>query len=122
VFTHDDLPARDPLSNPGDRFPLGPTRGVMRGSMQGPSGPATRPYSLRGVVTGARVSDGPAVHWVYCPDRQVALVYDDNGVLVPTAGTHTKPGATPGETSGHVSPDGQGGSDEEVGDPDQQDD
>lgn len=62
----------------------------MRGSMQGPSGPATRPYSLRGVVIGARVSDGPAVHWVYCPDRQMALVYDDNGVLVPTAGTHTK--------------------------------
>lgn len=122
MLAHDDRQPRDPLFSPGDRFPLGPPRGVMQGSLEGPSGPATRPYSLRGVVAGARLCDGPAMPLVYCPERQVALVYDDNGRLVPTAGSHTRPGATPGETSGHISPDGQGGNDEEVGDPDHQED
>jgi putative ATP-grasp target RiPP len=113
---------RDPLFSPGDRFPLGPPRGIMDNCHEGPSGPATRPFSLRHVVAGARLDEVPPLRYQYCPQRQIALVYDEDGSLVPLL-RHTQPGATPGDTSGYVgTPDGQGGSPEEVGDPDHQDD
>ncbi len=55
---------RDPLFNPGDRFPLGPPCGIMDNCCEEPSGPATRPFSLRHVVPGARldtpISPAPA--------------------------------------------------------------
>lgn len=35
-------PRRDPLFNPGDRFPLGPPHGIMDDCHEGPSGAATR--------------------------------------------------------------------------------
>lgn len=41
---------RDPLFSPGDRFPLGPPRGYWDDCYNEPSGAATRPFSLRGVV------------------------------------------------------------------------
>jgi hypothetical protein len=47
------------------------------------------------------------------------MVYDEDGSLVPYGGSHTRPGATPGETTGYIGgPDGAGPGDEEVGDPD----
>jgi putative ATP-grasp target RiPP len=113
---------RDPLFSPGDRFPLGPPRGIMGNCHEGPSGPSTRPFSLRHVVAGARLDEVPLLRYRYCPLRQIALVSDEDGSLVPLL-RHTKPGATPGATSGYVgTPDGQGGSPEEVGDPDHQED
>lgn len=89
---------RDPLFSPGDRFPLGPPRGVMDDCQEGPSGPATRPFSLRHVVAGARLDTPPTWRYIYCHERQVALVYDEDGSLVPLL-KHTKPGATPGATT-----------------------
>lgn len=44
---------RDPLFSPADRFPLGPPRGIMDNCREEPSGPATRPFSLRHLVAGA---------------------------------------------------------------------
>ncbi|MGH3770631.1 MAG: putative ATP-grasp-modified RiPP [Pseudonocardiaceae bacterium] len=112
----------DPLFSPGDRFPLGPPHGIMDNCHEGPSGPATRPFSLRHVVAGARLDEAPPLRYEYCPQRQIALVYDEDGSLVPLL-RHTQPGATPGATTGFVStPDGQGGSPEEVTDPDHQED
>lgn len=112
---------RDPLFSPGDRFPLGPPRGIMANCQDGPSGPATRPFSLRHVVAGARLDEAPELRWTYCHERQIAMVYDEDGSLTPYLGAHTKPGATPGDTSGHIrGPDGSGPSPEEVGDPDYQ--
>ncbi len=110
---------RDPLFSPGDRFPLGPPRGIMDNCHEGPSGPATRPFSLRRVVAGARLDTPPVWRYVYCSQRQIALVYDEDGALVPLL-KHTQPGPTPGETSG--SGDGQGPNPppEEVGNPDYQ--
>ncbi|MBV9143650.1 MAG: putative ATP-grasp-modified RiPP [Pseudonocardiales bacterium] len=112
---------RDPLFSPGDRFPLGPPHGIVADCQEGPSGPATRPFSLRHVVAGARLDQAPRLHWMYCPDQQVAIVYDEDGSLVPYEGRHTRPGATPGLTTGYIGgPDGAGPGDEEVGDPDYQ--
>jgi putative ATP-grasp target RiPP len=110
---------RDPLFSPGDRFPLGPPCGIMDNCQEGPSGPATRPFSLRRVVAGARLDDPPAWRYTYCPQRQLALVHDEDGSVVPLL-KHTQPGATPGATSG--SGDGQGPNPppEEVGNPDYQ--
>ncbi|MEO7193554.1 MAG: putative ATP-grasp-modified RiPP [Pseudonocardiaceae bacterium] len=112
----------DPLFSPGDRFALGPPRGIMANCHEGPSGPATRPFSLRHVVPGARLDEAPPLRYQYCHERQIALVYDEDGSLVPLL-RHTQPGATPGATSGYVGkPDSQGGSPEEVEDPDHQED
>jgi putative ATP-grasp target RiPP len=71
------------------------------------------------VVPGARLNDPPVRRYTYCPQRQIALVHDEDGALVPLL-KHTQPGATPGETSG--SSDGQGPETppEEVGNPDYQ--
>jgi putative ATP-grasp target RiPP len=112
---------RDPLFSPGDRFPLGPPRGVMDNCEEGPSGSATRPFSLRHVVAGAHLDEVPKLRWTYCHDKQIAMVYDEDGSLTPYLGSHTKPGPTPGDTSGYAGgPDGAGPDDEEVGDPDYQ--
>lgn len=110
---------RDPLFSPGDRFPLGPPRGIMDDCQEGPSSPATRPFSLRRLVAGTRLDAPPAWRYTYCPQRQIALVYDADGALIPLL-KHTQPGATPGATSG--SGDGQGPEPppEEVGNPDYQ--
>lgn len=113
---------RDPLFSHGDRFPLGPPRGIMDNCHEGPSGPSTRPFSLRHVVAGARLDEVPPLRYQYCPQRQIALVYDEDGSLIPLL-RHTRPGATPGATSGYVgTPDRQGESPEEVEDPDHQED
>jgi hypothetical protein len=115
---------RDPLFSPGDRFPLGPPRGMMANCLEGPSGPATRPYSLRHVVAGARLDEAPPLRWTYCHERQIAMVYTEDGSLMPYhLGAHTKPGPTPGETTGVPSGgDGSAPSPEEVSDPDHQED
>jgi putative ATP-grasp target RiPP len=112
---------RDPLFSPGDRFPLGPPRGIVENCHEGPSGPATRPFSLRHVVAGAHLDQAPTLRWTYCPQRQVAMVYDENGSLVPYAGSRTRLEVTPEKTTGYIGgPDGAGPGDEEVADPDYQ--
>lgn len=110
---------RDPLFSPGDRFPLGPPRGIMDNCQEGPSGPATRPFSLRRVVAGARLDDPPAWRYTYCPQRQLALVHDEDGALVPLL-KHTQPGPTPGTTSGSGDGRGPNPPPEEVSNPDYQ--
>ncbi|MGH3721666.1 MAG: hypothetical protein ACRDRI_23035 [Pseudonocardiaceae bacterium] len=40
---------RDPLFSPGDRFPLGPPRGILEDCQEGPSGPETRHPASRHV-------------------------------------------------------------------------
>lgn len=87
-------PWRDPLFSPGDRFPLGPPRGIMDNCHEEPSGRTTRPYSLRNVVAGARLDNPPTWRYTYCPDRQIALVHEDDGSLSPLL-KHTRPGVTP---------------------------
>lgn len=89
----------DPLASPGDRFPLGPPRGVLEDWSDGPSGPGTRPYSLRRVVAGARLDAPARWRFSYCPVQQVGLVHESDGSVVPLV-KHTKPGPTPGTTSG----------------------
>ncbi len=111
---------RDPLFNPGDRFPLGPPRGVMDDCHEGPSDPATRPFSLRGVVAGARIDTPPTWRYTFCPDRQIGLVHNEDGSLMPVLGKHTEPGRTPGETSGGGDGAGPNPPPEEVGAPDWQ--
>ena len=74
---------RDPLFSPRDRFPLGPPRGIMENCHEGPSGPAIRPFSLRHVVAGARLDTPPPWRYTYCHERQIALVYDEDGSLIP---------------------------------------
>jgi putative ATP-grasp target RiPP len=95
---------RDPLFSPGDRFPLGPAHGIMDNCYEGPSSPATRPFSLRHVVAGARLDAAPPWRYTYCHDRQIALIYDEDGSLVPLL-KHTKPGATPSPGTS-ATPDG----------------
>ncbi|MGH3697683.1 MAG: putative ATP-grasp-modified RiPP [Pseudonocardiaceae bacterium] len=95
---------RDPLFSPGDRFPLGPPRGVMDNCQEGPSGPETRPFSLRHVVAGARLDTPPPWRYTYCHERQIALVHDEDGSLVPLL-KHTQPGATPSPGTS-ATPDG----------------
>lgn len=111
---------RDPLFSPGDRFPLGPPQGYWDGGDDEPSGPATRPFSLRGVVAGPRMDADLSLHYGYCADRQVGLVYSDDGTAVPLL-KHTRAGPTP-VTSGTT--DGQPGKSppEEMGNPDYQTD
>jgi putative ATP-grasp target RiPP len=89
---------RDPLFSPGDRFPLGPPRGILEDCQEAPSGSAARPFSLRHLVPGARLDTPPARRYTYCHERQIALVYDEDGSLVPLL-RHTKPGVTPPDTS-----------------------
>ncbi|MGQ0779297.1 MAG: putative ATP-grasp-modified RiPP [Pseudonocardiales bacterium] len=110
---------RDPLFSPGDRFPLGPPRGIMDNSDEGPSGPVTRPFSLRHVVAGDRLDTPPTWRYTYCHERQIALVYDEDGSLIPLL-KHTKPGATQGATSGGGDGQGPNRPPEEVGPPDHQ--
>ena len=112
------------MFSPGDRFPLGPPRGFMANCLEGPSGPGTRPFSLRHVVPGARLDEAPALDWTYCHDRQLAMVRNADGSLSPYhESKHTKPGPTPGLTSGRPpGGDGQGPTPEEVGDPDHDED
>ncbi len=95
---------RDPLFSPGDRFPLGPPRGLLDDCQEGPSGPAIRPFSLRHVVAGARLDTPPTWHYTYCHERQIALVYDEDGLLTPLL-KHTKPGVTPSPGTS-ATPDG----------------
>lgn len=111
---------RDPLFSAGDRFPLGPPRGYWEGGDDPPSGPTTRPFSLRGVVTGPPMDVDLSVHYGYCADRQTALVHSADGSTVPLL-SHTRPGPTP-VTSGF--PDGQPGQapPEEMSTPDYQSD
>jgi len=85
---------RDPLFSPGDRFPLGPPRGILEDCQEGPSPSGIRPFSLRHVVPGARLDTPPTWRYTYCHERQIALVHDEDGSLVPLL-RHTKPGATP---------------------------
>jgi putative ATP-grasp target RiPP len=85
---------RDPLFSPGDRFPLGPSRGILEDCQEEPSPPGTRPFSLRHVVAGPRLDTPPTWRSTYCHERQIAMVYDEDGSLVPLL-RHTKPGATP---------------------------
>jgi putative ATP-grasp target RiPP len=113
---------RDPLFSPGDRFPLGPSRGIMEDCQDEPSGPATRPFSLRYVVAGDRIDTAPTLDWTYCHERQIALVYDEDGSLTPWAGAHTKPGATAQETSNGRADGQQPGGAEEMTAPDHQTD
>jgi hypothetical protein len=111
---------RDPLFSPGDRFPLGPPHWHWEGCEDEPSGPATRPFSLRGVVAGPRMDVELDWPYRYCEDRQVAFVHSDDGSRVPYL-KHTKPGPTP-VTSGNT--DGQPGKapPEEMASPDYQSD
>ncbi|MGH3813645.1 MAG: putative ATP-grasp-modified RiPP [Pseudonocardiaceae bacterium] len=109
---------RDPLFSPGDRFPLGPPRGIMDNCHEEPSGPGTRPFSLRHVVAGARLDTQPTWRYTYCHERQIALVHDEDGSLIPLL-KHTKPGATPAPTSG-ADEDPNNPPAEEVGSPDYQ--
>lgn len=110
---------RDPLFSPGDRFPLGPPRGILSNCHEGPSGPETRPFSLRHVVAGSRLDTLPTARYTYCHERQIALVHDEDGSLIPLL-RHTRPGPTPEQKSG-LDPDGQRPG-EEVGAPDWQPD
>ncbi|MGH3912353.1 MAG: putative ATP-grasp-modified RiPP [Pseudonocardiaceae bacterium] len=111
----------DPLFSHGDRFPLGASNGFPSDRYDEPSGPESRPFSLRGVVTGARIDTPATVTYHYCPQRQTTTVQDADGNVVRLA-EHTKPGATPGSTTGTT--DGQPGQapPEEVGSPDHQTD
>ena len=110
---------RDPLFSPGDRFPLGPPDGYWESDDE-PGDPATRPFSLRGVVGGPRMDADLSSHYGYCQSQQVAVVYSDGGLTVPLL-KHTRPGPTP-VTSGTT--DGQPGKTppEEMGNPDYQTD
>lgn len=49
---------RDPLFSPEDRFPLGPPQRIN--CQEGPSGAATRPFSLHHVVPSVRLDTAPA--------------------------------------------------------------
>ncbi len=60
---------RDPLFSPGDRFPLGSSHWHWEGCEDEPSGPATRPFSLRGVVAGPRMDVELDWPYRYCEDR-----------------------------------------------------
>lgn len=113
---------RDPLFSPGDRFPLGPSRGVMDDCEEGPSGPATRPFSLRHVVAGDWLDTPPKWRYTYCHDRQIAMVYGEDGTLTPLL-KHTRPGATPSPgTSVVVDGDPENPPPEEMLAPDYQED
>jgi hypothetical protein len=35
------------------------------------------------VVAGAQLDEAPQLHYQYCPERQIALVHDEDGSLVP---------------------------------------
>lgn len=111
---------RDPLFSPGERFPLGAPEGHSEGQYDEPSGPGTRPFSLRGVVRGPRIDVDLGTRYRDCPDRQVSLVLAGDGSFEPLL-KHTKPGPTP-VTSGY--PDGQPGNPppEELARPDYQSD
>jgi putative ATP-grasp target RiPP len=84
--------------------------------------PATRPFSLRHVVAGARLDTPPAWRYTYCHERQIALVYDEDGSLIPLL-RHTRPGPTPSPGTS-ATPDGQPGNPppEEMLPPDHQND
>jgi putative ATP-grasp target RiPP len=89
-----DMVWRDPLSTPGDRFPLGPPPEFWADSDDEPSEVGIRPYSLRGVVAAPKAEVGLDVSYSYDPERQITLVRDTDGVVVPLS-KHTKPGPTP---------------------------
>lgn len=111
---------RDPLFSPGDRFPLGPPQGYWDGRDDEPSGPGTRPFSLRGVVQGPRMDVDLGAHYRYCPERQVSLVLSDDGSFEPLL-KHTNPGPTP-VTSGYSDGDPKNPPPEEMANPDYQSD
>lgn len=90
---------RDPLSSPADRFPLGPPAGFWSECDDEPSATGVRPFSLRGVTPALRGETEVGVVYSYDPDRQVGLVRDADGRVVPLT-KHTKPGPTPGATTG----------------------
>ncbi|MBV9314938.1 MAG: putative ATP-grasp-modified RiPP [Pseudonocardia sp.] len=97
--THDML-WRDPLSTPGDRFPLGPPPDYWAECHDEPSEMGIRPYCLRGVIP-VPTDDGKSdITYSYDPVRQIGLVRRADGQDVPLA-KHTKPGATRPETSGY---------------------
>jgi hypothetical protein len=112
----------DPLFSPGDRFPLGPPNWHWEGCEDEPSGRETRPFSLRGVVAGPRPAPDLGTYYGYCEDRQVGLVRDDDGSMVPLL-RHTRPGPTEAQTTGYKT-DGNPNNPppEEMGDPDYQTD
>lgn len=112
---------RDPLFSPGDRFPLGPPRGILVDCQEGPSCPATRPFSLRHVVAGARLDTPPTSRYTYCHQRQIALVHGDDGAVVPLL-KHTKPGPTNAGTSFQTDGDPKNPPPEEMNPPDHQND
>ena len=78
-----DMLWRDPLSTPGDRFPLGPPPEFWADSDDEPSEVGIRPYSLRGVVVAPKAEVGLDVSYSYDPGRQITLVRDTDGVVVP---------------------------------------
>jgi hypothetical protein len=90
---------RDPLFSPGDRFPLGPPKGVWDNCLEGPSDTGARPFSLRGVVAGGRMDTPRTQRLRYDVERQIALVVAEDGEGLPLL-RHTQPGVTPGQTSG----------------------
>ncbi|MGI9002672.1 MAG: hypothetical protein ACR2GH_13550 [Pseudonocardia sp.] len=118
---HPVSPWRDPLVSSGDRFPLGPPRGILVDCQEGPSGSETRPFSLRHAVAGPRVDTPPSWHYIYCHERQIALVHGGNGEPVPML-RHTKPGPTQGGTSFTTDGDPNNPPPEEMNPPDHQDD
>lgn len=112
---------RDPLFSPGDRFPLGPPEGNPADRYEDPSGPESRPFSLRGVVAGGLIDAPCEVTFRYCPERQITMVTDADGREIELA-KHTTPGATAPDTTGHDSAPGQAPPEETTGVPDYQSD
>lgn len=97
--TH-DMVWRDPLSTPGDRFPLGPPPEYWTDCDDEPSEVGIRPYLLRGAVPAPKAEVEPGVTYTYDPEQQITLVHDADGAVVPLS-KHTKPGPTKPEKSGY---------------------
>ncbi len=113
---------RDPLSTPGDRFPLGPPPEFWSDCDDEPSEVGIRPFSLRGVFAVPTGEVGSSVTYDYDPERQIGVVRGADGEEIPLV-KHTKPGATTSETSGYPTDgDPKNPPPEEMHPPDYQDD
>lgn len=111
----------EPLFTPGDRFPLGPSEGFATDRYDEPSSAGARPFSLRGLSAGAVIDEPASVAFGYDENYQVMTMRDGAGRDI-RLGSHTRPGVTPGSTTGTT--DGQPGQapPEEVGAGDYQSD
>ena len=112
---------RDPLFSPGDRFPLGPPPEFWSQSDERPSPVGIRPFSLRSLTTVDPDPAGEPVTYDYDPGRQVTMVRRADGSTV-TLSKHTKPGPTPGATSGYTDGSPKNPPPEEMGPADYQSD